>query len=87
MPEDFGEWVALAAWDLPRGTDAEVVRLLGKAELYLAEYTSGHRSLDDLKELVGSLAVRAELDLVPNRGARRYSTSSIAPVMTFSCAV
>lgn len=87
MPEDFAEWVALAAWELPRDTDAEVVRLLGKAELYLAEYTSGHRSLNELKELVGSLVVRGELDLAPSRGSRRYSTSSIAPVQTFNCAV
>jgi hypothetical protein len=89
VPEDFAEWATLSGWDLPPGTDGEVVRLLSRVELYLAEYTSGHRSLDDLKKLVGDLVVRAEIDLAGDRKLRRYSTSSIAPVSTstFNCAV
>jgi hypothetical protein len=86
-PEDFGEWVAVAAWDLPPETEAEVVRLLGKTELYLAEYTNGHRSLEELKEVVGNLAARAELVLAPHRKPSRNSTSSIVPVTIFNCAV
>ncbi len=58
---DFSIAFTLANWDVPE-SDPEAYHLSGEAELLVAEFTSGHRSEDNLRaELLDLLS--GELDL------------------------
>jgi hypothetical protein len=55
---DFQEWFVPATWDVER-TDTEAAALAYSIDLWLAEYTSNHRTKEDLDTFLTNL-VRSE---------------------------
>lgn len=53
---DFYEWVVKTTWELPYGQDVRAEALLGRIELYFAEYDRGHRGFLELRTLLKEIS-------------------------------
>ncbi|HLX63606.1 MAG TPA: hypothetical protein VKX17_20215 [Planctomycetota bacterium] len=66
---EFQAWFVPAAWDVEAGTCEEVTfDLIRTIELYLAEYSSSHRTEDELRNLFKeAVAIRGQFcgEIVP----------------------
>ncbi len=61
--EEFRDWFDDATWGLAAEPDSPVRQRAGEVELRIAEFTSGHLTEPELKDLLRALA----LDLVVDR--------------------
>lgn len=59
LPE-FRDWFDVETWDLDMQPDEPLGQLVGEIELRLAEFTSGHRTEDDLRYHLESLLPKAD---------------------------
>jgi hypothetical protein len=56
--EQFREWFDVETWGLAAEPDSPLRQLAGEIELRIAEYTNGHRTEDDLRNLFQALLQR-----------------------------
>jgi hypothetical protein len=76
---DLEDWLAQQSYSIGRGDDPAAEDLIDQAELYLAEFSSGHRTSEDLRALFQDLITRVFLDLAPApRQTVRIRMSSVA---------
>lgn len=54
--EDFDSWLGAHSWNMHRDSSASARKLVGAVELLLAEYSNGHRSRAELRDLFSHLA-------------------------------
>jgi hypothetical protein len=81
---DLEDWVVQVSWSLARGSDPNAEDLLNQIELYFAEFSSRHRTVEDLTRLFGDLATSVRFDLAPqHRHGTRIRTSSAASDIRF----
>jgi hypothetical protein len=52
--ETFNDWLAPIVWDA-KGLDPTTKELVYSIELFIAEYSSGHRTGEDLRSELGKL--------------------------------
>lgn len=55
--DDFEDWLVRASWNMHRHADREVQRMVGAAELRLAEHSQGHLDPLDLKHELQMLLI------------------------------
>lgn len=58
---DVEEELAQASWDVDPDVDARAADLLYSFELWLAEYSKGHRDEQELESLIGALLAQERL--------------------------
>ncbi len=56
----FRDWFDTETWDLDMQPDTSLGQMVGEIELRLAEFTSGHRTEDDLRYHLESLLPKAD---------------------------
>lgn len=52
---EFEDWFVGTTWDLLEQPENDLTAFVNSINLYLAEYSNGHRSEEETKELLGAL--------------------------------
>ena len=61
--QEFQDWFVPETWDIHKSGDQEGIELAREVELRLAEYTNGHRTESELKQMFSRFAL---VKLVPD---------------------
>lgn len=58
--DDFEDWFVSHSWNAHQSADQSLLNLIGLVEIYLAEYSSGHRDEQQVRFALGSLLMSGQ---------------------------
>ena len=78
--DSLDEWIAKNSWNMHLDSDPSAQKLASGVELRLAEYSSGHLPLEQLRSELGSLLVPFEVNI---EGSPAKSKSALSTPVNF----